>query len=125
MRFGGDMSYPLRLAANALCVALPGFNYHAAVCWVQAEQGLNNNFLGLEAPGGKLLKFASLMDAATAYASVICANKQYAGIIAVLKDDDILVQLKAVARSGWRTGHAGIVDVYYARVFASLGYNVS
>jgi hypothetical protein len=131
--FSSIKAYPRTQAAKALVKALPGMNIHAAVCWITAEQGDYHNMLGVTVyVNGRqtLVHYANFDESAQAVAKRLKSDTQYAGIIKSLERNDIHDQLSAIARSPWHLGAGGLakaggLDPYYARVFKSLGYDVS
>lgn len=105
-------------AAQLLIKALPGLHIEVARAWVTAEQGDNNNVLGLTDANHVLYKYPTLAAGITANAKwVLNPASPYGGIRASLKGGSIAVQGKAIIASGWNVRNSP----YYTRIFTAMG----
>lgn len=108
-------------AATLLIQALPGMHYRVARAWVTAEQGGNNNPLGLSDSNGVLYRYPSLRLGIAATARHIKTSPLYRAIYLSTKGGTHRIQATAICRSPWRLGQAGLKlvcgqDPYYTRI---------
>ncbi len=96
-------------AAQLLTTKIKGLTLPAAKVWVTAEQGDNNNVLGVTYYIGKvqhLYTYLSLADGVQAAADLFNRNPAYAAArAAVAATTDPAAQLRAIAASPWNGGH--------------------
>lgn len=105
-------------AAQLLVKALPGLHIEVARAWVTAEQGDNNNVLGLTDANHKLYTFPTLAAGVQACANWILNPKSpYRGIRLSLNGGTIAQQGRAIIASLWNTPGSP----YYTRIFTQMG----
>ena len=103
---------------------LTGLDVSVIDAWARAENGANNNILGVT-NGGVLAKYSSQTVAAEATATRL-QLPIYAGVLASAKGTPS-EQALAIAKSPWRLGGAGVaaqpggIDPYYAKIFEQAG----
>lgn len=107
-------------AARLLAGELAGLHYRMARAMVTAEQGGNNNTLGVTV-GGVLQKYPSMRAGIKAAANIIRTSPLYADFRASLNGGTHREQATAWVRSPWRLGAGGLKkaggqDAYYTRI---------
>lgn len=118
---------PYGVFANTLS-QLTGLNVSVIDAWATAENGGNNNILGMTYSSLKtsanphgLQSYSSQTQAAIDTANRINTSPLYAGIRAST-GGTASQQALAIAKSPWRTGDtSGTIDTYYLKVFSGLG----
>lgn len=112
--------------------ALTGLHTDVLTAWVQREQGVNNNILGITSASARtpsnphgLLSFPSQTAAANATAAILKSSPMYSGIIASASGSS-QQQALAIAQSPWHLGPAGLraaggTDPYYYTGFVRAG----
>lgn len=104
--------------------AKTGLSTQVLNAWAAAENGVNNNILGIKS-GGSLMKFADQKQAADYTANFLKSSSYYSGIIASA-NQSVAAQALAIAQSPWHLGPSGLkaaggTDPYYMRIFQSKG----
>ena len=97
-------------AVTYLTARIQGLTREAARVWVLAEQGVNNNVLGVtyrDASGGQhLFAYPTLAMGAEAAARLFNTSSYYtAARKAIASTSDVAAQLQAIAASPWNGGH--------------------
>ena len=112
--------------------AQTGLHKDVIAAWVQREQGVNNNVLGITSNSAKtaqnphgLATFKSQTAAANATATLLQVSSNYAGIRATYGGTS-QEQALAIAQSPWHLGatglkNAGGTDPYYYNGFVQAG----
>ena len=104
--------------------AKTGLDKSVVTVWAQAENGGNNNVLGVTSGSG-LLSFTSPTAGADAAANLVNTSSNYAGIRASVNQSPA-AQALAIAQSPWRLGGSGLktvggTDPYYYNQFVGAG----
>lgn len=114
---------PYGVFANTLS-SLTGLNVSVIDAWARAENGANNNILGVTS-NGKLNIYPNQQAAAIDTAARLKSSSYYKGIMASTGGSPSQ-QALAIAQSPWRLGPTGLknvggTDPYYAKIFKSAG----
>ena len=103
------MSYTrsmIEQAVDVLTRRIPGLTREAAAVWVRAEQGVNNNVLGVTDGRGHLFSYPTLVAGAAAAAALFNNSSYYVKARRdVAGSSDPGAQLRAIAASPWNGGH--------------------
>lgn len=104
--------------------AQTGLDTKVLNAWASAENGVNNNILGVTS-GGSLMKFSTQKQAADYTANLLKSSNYYSGIIASA-NQSVAAQAMAIAQSPWHLGPSGLAaqggtDPYYMRIFRGAG----
>lgn len=105
----------VRVLAQRLCHDLPGLYQQVAECWINAEQGVNNNPLGVTA-GGVLVHYPNPIAGIDAAAARVRTSIHYGGIRASLSGS-VRDQALAIIASPWNFPGSP----YYTRRFNECG----
>ena len=95
-------------AARLLQAALPGLHYDVARAWVRAEQGANNNVLGVTYYSGghqHLYTYPTMALGIAAAARLVLTSGHYGGIRQSLKGGSSAQQAAAIVNSPWNGHH--------------------
>ena len=114
---------PFGVFANELS-AKTGLDVSVIDAWARAENGVNNNILGIT-NNGVLASYPNQTVAADATAARLKSLPMYSGILAST-GGSASQQALAIARSPWHLGPSGLAkaggqDPYYTRIFTAAG----